>query len=199
LEVEDEQRDRQGPAVPSELPLSRDGDVLRVEIWAEPGGGVLAEHVHPRHEERYEVLEGEVTFHVDRKPLRPRAGEPVVVPAGVRHRFENTGEQVAHLLVEAEPALALCESIQDGAALAQIGKFTAGGKPRSLRALVEVAALAARYRETVVLISPRLPCSACCSPCSPGSRHTSPSTRRYELASAFHERRVTVTAGRDVT
>jgi mannose-6-phosphate isomerase-like protein (cupin superfamily) len=134
--------------------FSRDGDVLRVEIWAEPGGGVLAEHVHPRHEERYEVLEGEVTFHVDRKPLWPRAGEPVVVPAGVRHRFENTGKQVAHLLVEAEPALALRESIQDGAELARIGRFTAGGKPRSLRALVEVAALAARYRETVVLTSP---------------------------------------------
>jgi quercetin dioxygenase-like cupin family protein len=144
----------QDPLFRQSYRFSRDGEVLRVEIWAEPGGGVLAEHVHPGHEERYEVLEGEVTFHVDRKPLRLRAGGPVVVPAGVRHRFENTGQQIAHLLVEAEPALALRESIQDGAALAQTGKFTAGGKPRSLRALVEVAALAARYRETVVLTSP---------------------------------------------
>jgi mannose-6-phosphate isomerase-like protein (cupin superfamily) len=144
----------QDPLFRQSYRFSRDGDVLRVEIWAQPGGGVLAEHVHPRLEERYEVLEGEVTFHVDRKPLRPPAGEPVVVPAGVPHRFQNTGNQVAHLLVEAEPALALQASIQDGAALARTGKFTANGKPRSVRALVAVAALAARYRETVVLTSP---------------------------------------------
>jgi hypothetical protein len=33
-------------------------------------------------------------------------------------------------------------------------KLTASGKPRGMRALVEAAALANRYRETVVLSSP---------------------------------------------
>lgn len=35
--------------------FSRDDDVLRVEIWAEPGGGVLAEHRRsrtPKHPDR---------------------------------------------------------------------------------------------------------------------------------------------------
>jgi mannose-6-phosphate isomerase-like protein (cupin superfamily) len=134
--------------------FSRDGDVLRVEIWAQPGGGVLAEHVHPNLEERWEVLEGEVTFRVDRKPRRAGPGERLVVPAGMRHSFENTGQGIAHLVVEADPALQLRESIEDGVRLARTEKFTASGKPRGLRALIEAAALAHRYRETVILCSP---------------------------------------------
>jgi mannose-6-phosphate isomerase-like protein (cupin superfamily) len=134
--------------------FSRDGDLLRVEIWTDPGGGVLAEHVHPKLEERYEVLAGEVTFHVDGKPRRAGRGERVVVPAGVRHAFENTGQEIAHLVVEADPALELRESIEDGVALARTQKLTASGKPRSLHALIESAALAHRYRETVILSSP---------------------------------------------
>jgi quercetin dioxygenase-like cupin family protein len=134
--------------------FSRDGDVLRVEIWTEPGGGVLAEHVHPKLEERYEVLEGEVTFRLDRKPRRAGPGERLVVPAGARHSFENTGQGTAHLLVEADPALQLRESIEDGVKLARAEMLTASGKPRGVRGLIEAAALAHRYRETVILTSP---------------------------------------------
>jgi quercetin dioxygenase-like cupin family protein len=134
--------------------FSREGDVLRVEIWTEPGGGVLAEHVHPKLEERYEVLEGEVTFRLDREPRRAGRGERLVVPEGVRHSFQNTGEGTAHLLVEVDPALQLRESIEDGVKLGETGMLTASGKPRGLRGLIEAAAVAHRYRETVVLSSP---------------------------------------------
>jgi quercetin dioxygenase-like cupin family protein len=134
--------------------FSRNGNVLQIEIWTEPGGGVLAEHVHPKLEERYAVLEGEVTVRLDGKPRRAGAGDKLVVPAGVRHSVQNTGEGIAHLLVEAEPALQLRESIEDGVRLGQSGWLTAGGKPRGLRGLIEAAALAHRYRETVVLSSP---------------------------------------------
>jgi mannose-6-phosphate isomerase-like protein (cupin superfamily) len=134
--------------------FGRDGDVLRIEIRTDPGGGVLADHIHPKLEERYEVLEGEVTFQVDGKPVVAGPGAKVVVAPGVRHSFENTGSGTARLEVEAEPALRLRESIEEGAYLTQAEKFTAAGKPRSLRALVEAAALARRYPETVVLTSP---------------------------------------------
>jgi quercetin dioxygenase-like cupin family protein len=134
--------------------FSRDGDVLRVEIWTEPGGGVLAEHVHPKLEERYQVLEGEVSFRLDGKQRRAGVGERLVVPSGVRHSFENTGDGIARLVVEADPALELRESIEDGVRLGRAGMLTASGKPRGLRGLVEAAALAHRYRETVVLTSP---------------------------------------------
>jgi hypothetical protein len=66
----------------------------------------------------------------------------------------NTGPGTAHLLVKAEPAMHLRESIEDFAILAQTEKFTASGKPRGLRALIEAAALAHHYRDTVILSSP---------------------------------------------
>jgi quercetin dioxygenase-like cupin family protein len=134
--------------------FSRDGEVLRVEIWTEPDGGVLAEHVHPKLEERYQLVEGEVSFRLDGKERHASAGERLVVPPGVRHSFENTGQGIAHLVVEVEPALQLRESIEDGVRLGESGKLTASGKPRGLRGLLEAAALAHRYRETVVLSSP---------------------------------------------
>jgi mannose-6-phosphate isomerase-like protein (cupin superfamily) len=134
--------------------FSRDGQTLRIEMWTEPGGGVRAEHVHPGLEERYEVLEGEVTINLDGEPKRLGPGERAVVPPGVRHSFENTGERPAHLVAEAEPAGELRESIEEGARLARTERFSDGGTPQSLRALVQAAALAERYRDTVVLTSP---------------------------------------------
>lgn len=70
--------------------FGRDGDVLRIEIRTDAGGGVLADHVHPQLEERYQVLEGEVTFRGDRKLVVAGPGANVVVAPGVRHSFENT-------------------------------------------------------------------------------------------------------------
>jgi mannose-6-phosphate isomerase-like protein (cupin superfamily) len=134
--------------------FSRDGETLRIEMWTDPGGGVRVEHVHPLLEERYELLEGEITLNLDGRSTRLGPNERAVVPPGVRHSFENTGERRAHLVAEAEPAQELRESIEAGARLARSERFSDTGSPRSLRALVEAAALAQRYRETVELTSP---------------------------------------------
>jgi mannose-6-phosphate isomerase-like protein (cupin superfamily) len=134
--------------------FSRRGETLRIEMWTDPGGGVRAEHIHPALEEHYEVLEGEITINLDGESRRLGVGERAVVPPGVRHSFENTGDRPAHLVAEAEPAQELRESIEDGARLARTERFSATGLPQSIRALVEAAALAERYRETVVLTSP---------------------------------------------
>jgi mannose-6-phosphate isomerase-like protein (cupin superfamily) len=130
------------------------GETLRIEIQTEPGGGVLAEHVHPALEERYEILEGEITFSIDGESRNLGPGERAVVAPGVRHRFENTGGHVSRLLVEAEPAQDLRASIEAGARLMLTERFTSSGSPKSFRALVEAAAVARRYRDTVVLTSP---------------------------------------------
>lgn len=134
--------------------FSRQGDALRVEIWTDPGGGVSAEHFHPRIRERFEVFEGEVTFRVDGSPRRLGPGEELVAEPGVRHAFENTGAQEAHLVSEASPPMQLQESIEEAAAMARAGKFTRGGMPKGLGALLELADFVERYRETTVVTSP---------------------------------------------
>jgi hypothetical protein len=95
-----------------------------------------------------------VTFRVDGRTVVGGPGAKLVVAPGLRHSFQNTGTDVAHLEVEAEPPMRLRESIEEGASLARAEKFTATGKPRSLRALIEGAALTRRYSDTVILSSP---------------------------------------------
>ena len=53
-------------------------DLLIVESWVDPGGGVTP-HVHPSQHERFEVLEGECTFTVGRDKVVKRAGEAAEV------------------------------------------------------------------------------------------------------------------------
>ena len=67
---------------------------------------------------------------------------------------QNTAAETAHLVVEADRALLLRESIEDGAAPTRAESFTESGKPRGVRAPGRGAALAQRYRETVLLSSP---------------------------------------------
>jgi mannose-6-phosphate isomerase-like protein (cupin superfamily) len=141
------------PVLRQRYAFSREEDVLVVEVWAEPGSAVPA-HVHPRLEERWEVLEGDVTFRVEGDTVRAGAGDRVVAPVGARHAFENTGAQVAHLRVEAEPALDLQEFLVEGAALNRTGKFTKRAIPKGPGGMVLAADFTKRYRETTVLLFP---------------------------------------------
>jgi quercetin dioxygenase-like cupin family protein len=137
--------------------FSREGDVLHVEIWADPGGGVTIEHYHPKIEERFRVLEGQVTFKADGDTRVAGPGDEVVVPPGVRHTFRNTGADVAHLTTDAEPALELQEFLERAAALGRAGAYTRRGIPKGFGALLEAAEFADRYRETVVFTANTFP------------------------------------------
>ena len=56
-------------------------------------GQVSAEEpdAHPASDQVFLVIEGEVTAHVADEIARMRPGHVVVIPAGVAHRFENSG------------------------------------------------------------------------------------------------------------
>jgi quercetin dioxygenase-like cupin family protein len=133
--------------------FSRQGEVLRAEVWADPGGDVPA-HFHPIQEERFEVLAGEVRFRVGRRAERAGPGSRVVAPPGVRHSFKNTGGTEAHLLVEVEPALGLQQFLEEAATLARAGKYTRHGMPKGLGAALELAELIDRHREVTVMAFP---------------------------------------------
>jgi len=54
-----------------------------------PGGGAVL-HTHP-YEEVFVTLEGEATFTVGDATIEVGAGQIVVAPAGVPHKFVNSG------------------------------------------------------------------------------------------------------------
>jgi quercetin dioxygenase-like cupin family protein len=136
----------------------QEGDLLRMDVYVDPGGGVSIPHYHPAIEERFTVLEGETTFMADRKPIVARAGDDtVVVNPGVRHSFKNTGTTEAHIACEAEPAMDLQAFLTEAAAMARAGKYTRHGLPRGFRAFLEAAEFTDRYRDSVVITARTLP------------------------------------------
>ena len=108
-------------------------------------------------EERFHVLAGHPRFLAGRK-WRPAApGDEVVVPAGARHAYRNTGHEVAHIRCDARPPSLLQEFLEDTAGLARAGKFTRRGFPKGLSGVLQGIVLAHHYREMAVLLFPPMP------------------------------------------
>ena len=141
------------PVLKQRYRFTREGDVLIVEAWVDPGGGVTP-HRHPAMEERFHVLAGEITFTHGRRKVRAVAGESVVVPRGARHAYRNTGAVEAHMVTHVEPALELEAFLTEVGELSRAGRINRLGLPTGPRAAVEAAGVAARYRETVELEFP---------------------------------------------
>ena len=66
-----------------------DVDVSFFLVDSPPGSGAVL-HTHP-YEEIFLTLEGEATFTVGDATIEVGAGQIVVAPAGVPHKFVNTG------------------------------------------------------------------------------------------------------------
>ena len=82
-----------------------DGQNLIVDCWIEPGGK-LPEHLHPRQEERWSVIDGRIRLGLGntKRVIGPADGE-TVVPPGTKHSLESVSEVEAHLRCLAVPAL----------------------------------------------------------------------------------------------
>jgi len=132
------------------------GEVLHVETWVDPGGGVTP-HMHPAMEERFEVLAGHPSFLAGRQWRTAFPGDTVVVPAGVRHAYRNRGDELVHMVCHVRPPSSLQEFLEDAAALSRAGKLTRRAFPKSPGAVLQAAVLAHRHREMVVLGFPPLP------------------------------------------
>jgi quercetin dioxygenase-like cupin family protein len=150
------------PVLRQRLSFSRTSDpdgaeVLHVEAWVDAGGGVTP-HLHPAVEERFEMLEGSLSFLAGRKWSSAGPGETVVVPAGVRHAYRNKGDETAHVVCHVRPPSTLQEFLEDAAALGRAGKLTKRGAfPKGFDALLRGAVMAHHYRDMVVLLFPPLP------------------------------------------
>ena len=132
------------------------GEVLHVETWIEPGGGVPP-HVHPAMEERFHVLAGAPSLLARRMWARYAPGDEIVVPAGLRHAYRNDTAELVHMRADVRPPSSLQAFLEEVAALSQAGMITSRGLPRRPSAVVRAAALAQRHRDMVTLLFPPMP------------------------------------------
>lgn len=121
------------------------GELLEIELALTPDGHVPGMHVHPEQTERFEVLEGTMTFRMGRKKITAGPGEVVVVPAGKAHKFANGGDGVARCNVQVSPALDMEELFETACALAEEGKTLRSGMPKPLH----LALFVHRFRREV--------------------------------------------------
>ncbi len=121
---------------------STGGELLAFDFGLRPGGAVPLPHVHPIQTERFEVVDGRMTFRVGLRKVHAGPGDVVEVVPGVAHSFANAGEHEARVRVEVRPALAMEEMFSEVVAMAQAGRMNRRGRPRSV---LELAVLARKY------------------------------------------------------
>jgi quercetin dioxygenase-like cupin family protein len=109
-----------------------DGELLAIDLDLSPDGHAPGMHVHPIQEERFEVTKGAMRFKMGGKKVIARAGDVVVVPPGVRHKFANAGDEPAGARVEVRPALRMEQLFETTVALAKDGRTTRRGLPKPL-------------------------------------------------------------------
>jgi len=105
-------------------------DVVRFN-WLSTPGGAITEHVHPRQEERFTILEGEAHFTLNGEDRVVGPGETLVVPVGVRHSESNQGSVEIKGVVELRPALNSRQMHEAFGGLAAEGKTTPRGAPKN--------------------------------------------------------------------
>src|ERR671934_2928376 len=131
-------------------------EVLHIDTWVDPGGGVTP-HFHPAMEERFEVLEGTMSFLSGKQWVTAGAGETVVVPPGTRHAYRNKSDKEAHVVCHAPPPSTLQQFLEDTVRLSRSGGLTSNAIPKSPRALLEGIVMAHEYRDMVTLLFPPFP------------------------------------------
>ena len=81
------------------------GAFTRLRLEVSPGGLGHAPHVHPRMDERFDILNGEWCFEVDGRARQVSAGDTVTIPAGAVHAWQTEGEGDAITIITLCPSL----------------------------------------------------------------------------------------------
>ncbi|MET0817830.1 MAG: cupin domain-containing protein, partial [Solirubrobacteraceae bacterium] len=121
------------------------GELLEFELTLTPEGHVPGAHVHPEQEERFHVLEGEMTFRLGARKIVAGPGETVIVPAGRMHRFANRSGAPVKARVEVSPALDMEVLLETTTELALEGNVLRSGMPKPLH----LALFVSRFRREV--------------------------------------------------
>jgi quercetin dioxygenase-like cupin family protein len=130
-----------------------DGELLEIELELSADGAVPGAHIHPEQEERFEVIDGTMSFRMGLRKIVAGPGEVVTVPAGRVHAFKNAGDDTAKVRVQVRPALRMEQLFETTVALAEDGRTTGKGMPRPL----DLALFVREYRREVKAPFPPAP------------------------------------------
>lgn len=119
-----------------DVEASASGEMLRAETIVQPGGGAGHLHRHRFQEERFEILEGEITGRIGRTRRQVGPGETFLVPADAPHTFAVESDEPARFITEFRPGLRLAELFAQIFWLADHGHVDAKGRIHPLQAAV---------------------------------------------------------------
>lgn len=129
------------------------GELLQLDFFVKPGGFLGNEHLHPKQEERIEVLSGTLCCRIDGRERTVGAEESITIPPGTPHTLWNESTEEAHALVEYRPALRMETVFETLFGLGSDGKTDEEGSPGTLQGAVMLDEYANEYR----LARPSLP------------------------------------------
>ena len=137
------------------LKTARDtgGEMFQMELTLRPGGFVASEHIHPKQDERFEVISGSLRGHIAGKEWTAGPGETAVVQAGTPHVWWNAGDDELRVLVDFRPALRTEVFFETFFGLAQDGKVNL---KTGLPSLLQTAVSAGAFRNEIVSVRPPL-------------------------------------------
>jgi quercetin dioxygenase-like cupin family protein len=131
-----------------------DGELLQVDWIGDPGWTTGPDHVHPRQEERFEVLSGRLGLRVDGVERIYGVGKVIVAAPGSAHAAWNAGsDDEVHVLVDFRPALRTETAFETLAGLARDGKTNRAGAPRNPLLL---ALVLHHFEEEIYFVRPPL-------------------------------------------
>ena len=81
------------------------GSLLQVELAAQPSGFPVggAAHIHPKQEEHFKVLSGQLRVWLDSHEHNLTTGDEFIIPLGTPHYWINTGTEEVRVIVEFRP------------------------------------------------------------------------------------------------
>jgi quercetin dioxygenase-like cupin family protein len=130
------------------------GELLQVDWIGEPGWSTSPDHIHPRQEERFEIISGKLGLRVEGIERIHGAGEVIVAAAGSAHAAWNgSSEDEVHVLVDFRPALRTERAFETLAGLARDGKTNKAGPPRNPLLL---ALVLHHFEEEIYFVRPPL-------------------------------------------
>lgn len=119
-----------------ECAADTNGKSLLFELVLKPGSKVPMKHIHTEQNEIFEIISGKVEVVIGNRATSLNAGEKIVMPANIPHKWKNASIDEAKLLVSFNPAHNTEDFFVEMFALANAGRTKPDGAPRFLTAAV---------------------------------------------------------------